>query len=189
MYQKAIRQRIEDAALYAVANAINTLWAIDIDPQNINQCRSRLLIASTEFMQHKMALYDEYTVVQHNSGFFAHLLCAISWHIHLNETLSSLSHKKDASSNAQKTKTGHQWFLQHGHRPLEFDMSWASYFENCHADALVPLIYKRASRFISHLLSGSVQKECDFEFANVLIELTSGNVEVYVTESDLMTRS
>src|SRR4051812_561909 len=35
IYKKALSQQIRDPALYAVANAINTLWAIDIDSKNV----------------------------------------------------------------------------------------------------------------------------------------------------------
>ena len=42
LYKKAQAQNNKDAVLFAIANAINTLWAIDIDATNVNQCRNRV---------------------------------------------------------------------------------------------------------------------------------------------------
>jgi hypothetical protein len=60
LYKKAASQNNKQAALFAVANAINTLWAIDIDTMNVNQCRSRIFIETLQFLQQKTGLltYD-----------------------------------------------------------------------------------------------------------------------------------
>ncbi|MFN8369586.1 MAG: hypothetical protein U0T83_03050 [Bacteriovoracaceae bacterium] len=53
IYKKAVSQglsnKTDEAPFYAVANAINTLWAIDIDSKNVENCRSRILSTTLNF--------------------------------------------------------------------------------------------------------------------------------------------
>ena len=41
-WNKAKRQKIKESHFYSAANALNTLWAVDIDPENIKICRNRV---------------------------------------------------------------------------------------------------------------------------------------------------
>jgi hypothetical protein len=168
LYKKAQSQNNKDAALFAIANAINTLWAIDIDATNVNQCRSRVLMETLIFLQQKTddSTYD--AVIRQHSDFIAHTLCAINWHIQENETLSSLSSAESAKANAEKTKSGSQWFAKHGHRPLVFDLSWVDYCQQCKQDNLANLTHQRAVRFMTQLLAGNFKESSEFLFTNDL---------------------
>ncbi len=43
LYDKAELSKIKNPELYSISNALNTLWAIDIDIKNVNHCRERVL--------------------------------------------------------------------------------------------------------------------------------------------------
>lgn len=171
IYKKAASNRVADPALYAVANAINTLWAIDIDSKNIAQCRSRVLSATFDFLKEKLSLDSEYCLIEKRQDYVAHLLCAINWHISENEALSALSDLDTAQINARQTKAGAKWFAQHGHQQIDFELSWASYFENCRKEKSIPLDFERASRFVKNILSGNSKGFNDFDFAKYLLTI------------------
>lgn len=168
LYKKAESQQNQTPALFAVANAINTLWAIDIDETNVNQCQSRVFIETLSFLQQKADVSTYEAVIRQHPDFIAHILCAINWHIQENETLSSLSSTESAKANAEKTRSGSQWFAKHGHRPLAFDVSWVEYCQQCQQDNLANLTYQRAVRFITRILDRNFQKSTEFLFANDL---------------------
>lgn len=155
-----------EAALYAVANTINSLWAIDIDVTNVRQCRARVLHESLTFLKHATGVTTNQAILQQYPDFIGHLLCAIQRHIQENETLSSLSSKQFAYVNASKTKSGGQWFVDNGHHPIVFDLSWVEYYKQCQKDNLVPFIYEKALRFITNVLTGDHQENPDFDFAS-----------------------
>ncbi len=167
LYKKA-PPHSENAALYAVANAINTLWAIDIDAKNVHQCRSRVFLETLVFLQQKTGIATQHGLIKQHKNFIAHLLCAINWHIHENETLSCLSDKKTAKANAKKTRSGAKWFAEHGHRPMTFDLSWTEYYQQCEQDNLADIAYQRALRFLDQYLAGKFRKSREFQFADCL---------------------
>lgn len=171
IYKKAQSNGVREAAYYSVANAINTLWAIDIDSKNINQCRTRVLATTFEFLKEKLGLENEYLIITKRQEFVAHLLCAINWHIDENETLSALSDIDKAQFNARQTKSGAKWFSQNGHQPIDFELTWANYFENCEKEKSIPLDFERAIRFVKSLISGSSKGYSDFEFAKYLLDI------------------
>jgi len=173
IYKKAVANAINDGAYYAVANAINTLWAIDIDSQNISQCRSRILVTTVEFLREKLGFKSKSILIEKRPDFIAHLLCAIKWHISENEALSALSDNYSAQKNAQKTKSGAKWFSQNEHHPINFDLSWAHYFENCKEEKSIPMDFKMAYRFITAILSGKSNNLNGFDFAKYLLDITS----------------
>ncbi len=166
--KKAPSQNPTQAALFAIANAINTLWAIDIDAENVNQCRNRVFQETMVFLQQKTGIPKQHSVVKQHKYFFAHLICAINWHIQENETLSCLSDSKAAKTNAEKTRSGRQWFARHGHHPLNFNLSWAEHYQRCRQDNLTDLTFQRAQRFLIDLLAGQFQTSAEFQFANIL---------------------
>lgn len=90
IYRKALQQGVREAAYYTVANALNTLWAIDIDPKNVENCRSRVLSATLDFLKTKLEIKSNTVLLSKKRDFFAHVLSAIKWHIDENETLSAL---------------------------------------------------------------------------------------------------
>jgi len=168
LYKKAQRKGIQSPALFAIANAVNTLWAIDIDAQNIVQCKTRLLAISLAFIKEKMNFSDVQSVIVFDPEFFAHLLCAINWHIVENDTLSCLSEEKSAQANACKTLTGQQWFMKNGYQPINFEKSWINHFTKQQVSNLRPFVYKQAARFIKNLLDGKTNHDKVFEFADFI---------------------
>lgn len=170
IYKKAMFQGICDATFYSVANSINTLWAIDIDYKNIENCRSRVLSVTLDFLKTQLKINNDFDLLVKKKDFFAHILSAIKWHISENETLSALSNPQDAKANANLTKTGAKWFVQNGHHQLNFNLTWAAFFHSCQANNTIPLEYERSVRFVESITSGKVRGFEDFDFAKAVIE-------------------
>lgn len=175
IYKKAIAQglgKTSEAPLYAVANALNTLWAIDIDPKNVENCRSRVLSATLVFLKAKLEIKSDAVLFSKKRDFFAHVLSAIKWHIAENETLSALSNPEKAKASANLTKSGSKWFSKNGHQPMDFDLSWVNFHESCEATKTIPIEYERSVRFIEAVISGKLKGFEDYEFAKAVIEIT-----------------
>jgi hypothetical protein len=175
LYKKATAQglgKTNEAPYYAVANALNTLWAIDIDPKNVENCRTRVLSATLEFLKSKLEIKSDVILFSKKRDFFAHVLSAIKWHIDENETLSALSKPENAKASANLTKSGAKWFSQNGHQPMDFDLSWVNFYESCEASKTIPLEYERSVRFIDAVVSGKLRGFEDYEFAKAVIEIT-----------------
>jgi hypothetical protein len=174
IYKKAISRgsKNSEATFYAVANALNTLWAIDIDPKNVENCRSRVLSATLDFIKTKLEIKSDAVLFSRKRDFFAHVLSAIKWHIDENETLSALSKSDNAKACANLTKSGAKWFSKNGHQPLDFDLSWVSFYESCETSKTIPLEYERSIRFIDAVHSGKLRGFEDYEFAKAVIEIT-----------------
>ena len=175
IYKKATAQdlgKTNEAPYYAVANALNTLWAIDIDPKNVENCRSRVLSATVDFLKTKFEIKSDAILFSKKRDFFAHVLSAIKWHIDENETLSALSNPENAKACANLTKSGAKWFSQNGHQPMDFDLSWVNFYESCETSKSIPLEYERSLRFIDAVLSGKLRGFEDYEFAKAVIEIT-----------------
>lgn len=159
----------EYAAYYAVANAISTLWAIDIDPENIQECRARLFQASLKFLSDKLNIKDCNIVINKDKEFIAHLLCSIKWQIHENEMLSAMvNNKKCPALNAQKTRVSSKWITENSHNPINFQKNWIEHFRNNQSKNYTPFLFKKAFKLIK---SNFCSKNNDFDFAKtVLIE-------------------
>ncbi|PIU00473.1 MAG: hypothetical protein COT74_05985 [Bdellovibrionales bacterium CG10_big_fil_rev_8_21_14_0_10_45_34] len=96
--------------LVAVANALNTLWAIDICAKNVELTRKRLFeFVLYSLKEEGITLYQART-----REFMAHVLCALLWQIHENEALSSIG----SASAANQTKVGRDWLKKNAHRPI-----------------------------------------------------------------------
>ncbi len=175
-FKKAVAQGLSGkttgAPFYAVANALNTLWAIDIDRKNVENCRSRVLAATLDFLKTKLEIKSDVALFSKKRDFFAHVLSAIKWHIGENETLSALSTEGQAKASAHLTKAGAKWFSQNGHHPMDFDLSWVNFYESCEAAKTIPLEYERSLRFVDAVLSGKLRGFEDYEFAKAVIEIT-----------------
>lgn len=177
IYKKATAQglvKTNEAPFYAVANALNTLWAIDIDPKNVKNCRSRVLLATLNFLKTKLEIEVDTILFSKKRRFFAHVLSAIKWHIDENETLSALSDEKSAKTNAGATKSGSKWFSQNGHQKIDFELTWVNFFESREASKTTPLEYERSLRFIDAAISGKLRGFDDYEFAKAIIEVNRG---------------
>mgnify|MGYP001591938495 CR=1 FL=1 len=122
LYNKALSELSSfDAAYSAVANAIDTLWAIDIDGLNVAETRARVMTTTMEF------LTDKLNGAQIEEGKLFFIKCAIDWHIHENECLSALTiDTVEAQKEAKKTKAGAKWFEENGHHPIDFELTWAT---------------------------------------------------------------
>ncbi|WP_413569033.1 hypothetical protein ACLWBD_16570 [Bdellovibrio sp. HCB117] len=175
IYTKAVTKGLyskPESPFYAVASALNTLWAIDIDPKNVENCRSRVLSATLNFLKAKLEIKSDAVLFSKNRIFFAHVLSAIKWHVDENETLSALSAPENAEASGNLTKAGAKWFSQNGHHPMDFDLSWVNFYKSCEASKTVPLEYERSVRFIDAIISGNLRGFEDYEFAKAVIEIT-----------------
>ncbi|KTD16905.1 hypothetical protein [Legionella jordanis] len=167
-------QSPEYAAYYAIANAINTLWAIDIDRDNIADCRTRLLKTSLQFLVEKLNIKDYAPLINKDREYIAHLLCTIKWQIHENEMLSAMiNNKKSSRVNAQKTKISNQWIVENGHNPINFKRTWAEYFRKYQYKNSTPILFKQALNFINAEYSS---KNDIFDFARneLIIKINQG---------------
>jgi hypothetical protein len=182
IYKKAISHGIPEEAYYAVANSLNTLWAIDIDPKNIENCRSRVLLNTLDFLKTKLNIADDNRLFASRKKFFAHLLSAIKWHIEVNETLSALSDAGSAKSNADLTKAGSKWFSQNGHHQLDFNLTWVKFFNECASSKTVPLEYERSLRFVESVVAGRTKGFDDYEFAKTVIYTKKPPADVVATD-------
>lgn len=172
IYKKAISQglgKTKEAPLYAVANALNTLWAIDIDSKNIENTRSRILHEVLEFLKERLGMNSKLVLLSKNKEFFSHVISAIKWHVDENETLSALSSEKTAKANARLTKAGSKWFAKNGHNELDFDLTWVSFFESCEKSKAIPLEYERSVKFIDAVVTGKIKGFEDYNFAKVVL--------------------
>ena len=168
IYKKALKAEKNNPCLYTIANTINTLWAIDLDEENIKDCRQRVLLEITIFLKERDLLLDR-KLIKDNPEFFAHLFCALKWQIHQNECLSAMSSKDEACKNSAKTKSGFLWFRKNGHHPLDFETTWCEFFKNYEKSNLLPREYKRGRQFISALINGKVSGYSEFDFAQFVI--------------------
>ena len=170
-YKKALSSSNKEAHFYAIANALNTLWAIDVDAKNINECRTRILMTTINFLKEKTKIESDLKVISKNKEFIAHVLCSIKWHIHENETLSALSRKENSKTNAQKTKSGNQFFSKNGHIEMDFSYTWIKYFEECDDANTSPIDFERARKFVDNILVGNQKGNEQFIFAKYLVEI------------------
>lgn len=170
-YKKARTKGSREAAYYAVANALNTMWAIDIDQQNIDNCRSRVLSTTLDFLKSKLEVSSDNQLFASNKDFHAHVMAAIKWHIDVNETLSSLSDANSAKKNADLTRSGSKWYSKNGHHQIDFNMTWVRFFIDCDNTNSVPLEYERALRFVEAVIAGKRRGFDDYDFAKSVIDI------------------
>lgn len=183
IYKKALPMGIKEATYYAVANSLNTLWAIDIDAQNIEDCRSRVLASTLEFLKLKLNIESERQLFADKKEFFAHILAAIKWHIEVNETLSALSSPDTAKANANLTKSGAKWFAHNGHHQIDFNTTWVAFYEECERCDTVPMEFERALRFVEAVVLGKTNRGFeDYQFAK--LALKAGNQRNHALNTD-----
>ena len=163
-YKKAISHSIKDAPLYAVANAVNSLWAIDIDGKNVNECRERTINTCIAFLADKYSPDSLTSTFEKNCDFYAHLLCAIYWQISENEMLSAIS------SSGHETRTGSRWIKRNGVRAINFDLTWATHFETCEKQEATPIFFHRALKLTKARFPESIKTGSEFEFARAAMQ-------------------
>ena len=153
-FKQAKRKRIKNPHFYAVANTLNNIWAIDIDSKNIKLCQERVISLTFSFLKEKGAISNILT--KKNMDFLTHVFCCIDWQIHQNEALSCL--EKDtlkAKQSAEQANVSRKWMKKNKHLPINFEMSWCQYFNNCKKRNLLPSEYMKHFRFIRSLVSGN----------------------------------
>jgi hypothetical protein len=162
-FQKKFERAGEgEAAKCGIATALNTIWAIDICPQNIDMTRQRMFA----LVLRQMIANDISLQTSKSRDFLTHVLCTLLWQVQENEALSALSGSKDAVAQAELTKLGRQWIKAHTHKPIDFKNDWCTYYQSCLSDGPTPVIYERAKRFIDLLLvAGSSRGYSEFQFA------------------------
>lgn len=176
LFNKATKLEYKNPAFFAVANAINSLWAIDIDSKNIENCKTRVMFCALEFLKSKNKYQSDLLLIKKNKDFFAHMLCALNWQIHENEALSGLSEVNDAKLKSDLTRTSSEWFKNNTHKELDFDSPWCFYYTESLKDKIVPIEYARAEKFINNLLNDNCKGFKEFSFASYL---TSKNKIVF----------
>ncbi|WPU66525.1 hypothetical protein [Peredibacter starrii] len=167
----AKKNRDPQYSLYSIANSINTIWAIDIDKKNVEECRYRALSVIMSFWSQSTGTSYKLLLKQ-NRKFFIHLLCAIQWHIHENEALSALSDEGQSKKSASKTDLGSKWINTNKHRPLDFELTWCEYFQQGLKHKYKVIEFERASSFVDSLLTGQEIKGFEeFSFALEVISI------------------
>lgn len=168
LHNKYSKTNTSNSALYAVAQTLNTLWAIDIDKTNIIECRERVFLLTLDFLCAHLDLTIKKLLVKQRN-FITHVACAIVWHIDENETLSSICSNDTKEINARKTKAGQEWFESNNSVTLDFKNSWCNYFESCIANGKTPILYTNATKAIDQIVSGKKNKIQNFEHVNIII--------------------
>ena len=153
---------IGDPILHAVANAIHTLWAVDICPLNVQLTRKRIIDMIVQTLRG-----TDFTIRKHKmKHYISHVLCALIWQIDVNETLSALSRESAAHKQASQTKVGKQWIARNGHKPIRFDLGWCEFYMQSRTRKIVPMLYERGVRFLDILQEeGSGEGFEEFSFA------------------------
>lgn len=148
--------------LQAVANCLNTLWAIDICAKNVELTRKRIFEGVLNAIKADCSLYEPKT-----REFVAHAICTISWQIHENEALSSLG----TASEASLTKLGRDWLRKNDHRPIQFENTWCNHFLEMQKKKTEPIQFQRAIKFVeSSIESKNIRGFEEFNFAKELIQ-------------------
>lgn len=173
---KGKKLKINNPEMYAAANSLNTIWAIDIDTENVRHCRERVFrFLLTEIVNTRKD-GCVHKLIENNFDYFSHLLCSVKWQIHENDALSSLANEKIAYKESQKTKMGSDWYRVNDHSPMEFDCSWVDYFRECDKDNLVPIDFERAQQFLVNILEGYSKGQSNFAFTkNILFPIERNN--------------
>lgn len=149
--------------LRALANALHTLWAIDICSENIELTRKRLFDAAFGILlQETKSGLDNKKVKE----FAAHMICTIAWQVHENETLSALG----TVECAFKTKLGVDWIKNNDHKPIDFSNGWCNFYKKSEDKKVVPLVFQRAMAFIEEMIEQAKPKKYgEFNFAREII--------------------
>jgi hypothetical protein len=148
---------------------MNNIWAIDIDPQNVEMCRSRVLSTVIKFLENHEKTPPS-LIFKKNKEFIAHLLCCIKWQIHENEALSALAEPEKAINRANLTQLGMNWIVKNKQRQVDFDLSWCEYFCACKKLKTTPVEFQRSLNFIAS--QDKTKKFGDFSFAFEVLSST-----------------
>ncbi len=128
LYKNAVSKKINEPHLFAVANTINTLWAIDLEKNNVEECRARVFNFCLSYIRSYNPRFLNTIRNKKDIEFTTHLLCAIKWQIKQNECLSALETNDVSNPILLKTKATRDWLELNKKTNLDFDLSWSEYF-------------------------------------------------------------
>lgn len=133
-------EALKDLGIFdAIIATINSIWAIDVNLDNVLICRSRVIDATFEFIENNLQIKITKDYVKKHYDFFLQFICAVQWHIHRNEALTALSCPATVQKNANKTKVSKDWYETLGHFPIDFDLPWREYYKKCQEEQLISI--------------------------------------------------
>lgn len=154
--RKYKRENLQSVSKRAVAVALNSFWAIDICPLNVEYSRHRIL----RFVLQYLTTSGIDLTTPANEDYLAHLLCAISWQIHNNEAISSLSDLKSKPTKDSHTTAGVKWIKQNSINRIDFNNSWVTYFLSQTGEDSIPILFERAKRTLEKYGEGRSPSLC-----------------------------
>jgi len=170
LLRKFDKSGIKDADLSALATALNTLWAIDICPTNIEHLRTRIFGFAVQFI----LTSNQKPASTKIQEYLAHILCTILWQITENEALSALSKDSQYKQQASQTNLGKDWIKAHKHMPLNFSNDWCSHYESQQGKKTASILFERAKKFIETSISEESSRNfSEFSFARPSLEALS----------------
>jgi hypothetical protein len=165
---KELRKKYEKSgtakpALCAIANALNSLWAIDICSKNVDMTRKRVF----EFILQTLHAENISLNNERSIEFIAHVICAIEKQIFENEALSSIG----TESSASQTKVGREWIKKNKHHRINFENTWCHEFSKSSRDGAASIQFRRALKFVTACVTESTSKATGhFGFATSLLK-------------------
>jgi hypothetical protein len=160
LYKKYSSENNTNRCLRALANTINSIWAIDICPENIWLTRKRLVqFAISTLEAHEIKFNSPKT-----RGYMAHILCCVQWQIFENEALSALYNNPEIAKRL--TKLGNKWLQKNKAIELDFNKSWVSFYNEKTDSGVIAKEYLKALRVFDNLLSGKSNRDSAFKFVD-----------------------
>lgn len=119
LYDRYVREKKQFAELRAITEACLSIWAIDVDEQNILDCRHRVFEYCKEFLESRASKLEN---GQREAVLYLQsIVMVIADRIFQNECLTALSPNLEAAKVAsQKTKMSQKWFEEEGYVPMPF---------------------------------------------------------------------
>lgn len=119
LYERYVREGKQFAELRSITEACLSVWAIDVDEQNILECRYRVYEYCKEFLERHVSKLEN---GQREAVLYLQsIVMVIADRIFQNEALTALSPNIEAAKLAsQKTKMSQLWFEKEGYVPMPF---------------------------------------------------------------------
>ena len=156
----------ERAPYFAVAMSINSLWATDLDKDNVTITRMRIFSKVLSFLCNRLEEINITKVILKNMDFLAHVACTVKWQIHVNEMISALiDETKAAKEQVKQTRTSKTWLKMNKHKPIDFDLTWCEYFKAVQDNGSTPIEYKMATKELKK--AGVLTSKNDWSFVHL----------------------
>lgn len=156
-----------DPMLWSIATTLNTIWAIDICPVNVDFLRTRIF-----GMVIRLLLKHDYQPASlRHREFICHVICTLIWQICENEALSALSTPIQSIREGSKTKIGREWLKNNKQRQLIFKNDWCTHYNQRTARGVSTVLYERTKKFVTMILShNSAIGFREFAFSQSILE-------------------